>query len=268
MIKDCANRYFLSFVLKDTASHIVDIEPITKPALRESIGVDLVIKMFAALSTVEKVLAPNLRKIERKIERLQRRFSKTLKGGSRRELLCLRIAKLHCRLADKRKDFLHKLSTKLVSENRIVVLEDLNVSGMVKNHKLARAISRQGWSTFRTMCETKTSQYTDREFRAISRWEPTSQTCSSCGYRWGKLDLSVRTVICASCGEKHCRDINASRVIEQVGVGHTHDYGVEHGRETRPFPPSKRTVSDSKTTSVASCSETSTHKLGEQLCLF
>ena len=88
---------------------------------------------------------------------------------------------------------------------------------MVKNRRLARAISQQGWSMFRTMCEAKSNQYQDREVRVIDRWQPTSQVCSSCGYRWGKLDLSVRKVVCLGCGESHCRDLNAAKVINHVG---------------------------------------------------
>ena len=265
VIKDCANRYFLSFVVEIEQSS-------APPALRESIGVDLGIKIFAALSNGKKISAPSLLKLERKVRRMQKRLSRATFGSNRRQRLRLALAKLHCRISDKRKDFLHKLSTRLIRENKVVVLEDLNVSGMVKNRKLARVISQQGWSTFRTMCQSKAKFYKDREVVIVDRWQPTSQICSSCGYKWGKLDLSVRQITCLGCGESHCRDINASKVIEQVGVGHTHD--------------SKRTVSNSKSTQplsgqvassdafelcscVADCSETSTRKLeGIQLCLF
>lgn len=246
VIKDCANRYFLSFV--------VEVQPISIPASRESIGVDLGIKIFAALSTSEKVYAPCLNSLERKMRRMQKRLSRSTKGSKRKGVLRLKLAKIHAKIADKRKDFLHKLSTRLVRENKIVVLEDLKIRGLVKNRKLARVISQQGWSAFRTMCQSKAKQYEGREVVVIDRWQPTSQICSSCGYKWGKLDLSIRQVTCLGCGESHCRDINASKVIEQVGVGHIHD--------------SKRTVRDSKT-HVASLSETSTHKLENgQFCLF
>ena len=247
VIKDCANRYFLSFV--------VEIEPASNPAPRESIGVDLGIKIFAALSTEEKVYSPDYSKLDRKIRRIQKQLARCIKGSNRREKIRLKLARLHAKLADTRKDFLHKLSTRLVRDNKIVVLEDLAVSNMVKNRKLARAISSQGWNLFRTMCEAKSNKYLDREVRVIDKWQPTSQICSSCGYRWGKIDLWVREIVCLGCGESHCRDTNASKVIEQVGVGHTHDV--------------KRTVSDNKSASVANCSETSTRKLEwEQLSLF
>lgn len=215
VIKDCANRYFLSFV--------VEIKPVTKPALRESIGADLGIKIFAALSNGEKVHSPDYSRLERKISRIQKQLARCELGSNRRESVRLKLARLHSQLADKRKDFLHKLSTRLIRENRIVVLEDLNVSGMVKNRKLARAISRCGWSLFRTMCQAKSNKCLDREVRVIDRWQPTSQYCSSCGFKWGKLDLSVRDIICLGCAKKHCRDENAARNIDNVGVGHIHD---------------------------------------------
>ena len=246
VIKDCANRYFLSFV--------VDTKLISKPAQRESIGADLGIKIFAALSTNEKVYSPDYFKLERKITKIQKQLSRCLKGSNRREKVRLKLARLHAKLADTRKDFLHKLSTRLVSENKIVVLEDLIVSNMVKNRKLARAISRCGWSMFRTMCESKAKQYLNREVRIISRWEPTSQVCSSCGFRWGKLDLSVREIRCISCGESHNRDLNSAKQIEKVGLGRSHD--------------SKCSQRDSKS-SEANLSEAKTPKVAiEQLSLF
>jgi len=132
------------------------------------------------------------------------------------------------------------LSTKVVSENQTIVLEDLNVSVMVKNRKLARAISQQGWREFRVLVEAKSEKY-GRKFVVISRWEPTSQVCSNCNFKWGKIDLSVRSVLCLSCGIEQDRDENASVNIEKVGIGHCHD--------------SKCTSRQSKTTSVASVDE-------------
>ncbi|NJM63965.1 MAG: IS200/IS605 family element transposase accessory protein TnpB, partial [Oscillatoriales cyanobacterium RU_3_3] len=128
----------------------------------------------------------------------------------------------HNQIADTRKDFLQKLSTKIVNENQVIVLEDLNVSGMLKNRKLSRAISQQGWYEFRVLCEAK-SEKLSREFRVISRWEPTSQVCADCGFKWGKLDLSIRELICLNCGTHQDRDLNAARNINQVGIGHCHD---------------------------------------------
>ncbi len=224
VIKDRAGRYFLSFV--------VDVESISTPAMRDAIGIDLGIKTFATLSTGKKVAAPDYSQLERKIRRAQRQLSRRQKGSKRRERARLKVAKLKAKQADTRHDFLHKLSTQVVQENQLVCLEDLNVSGMVKNRCLSRAISQAGWRSFRALCEGKSVRYENREVRTINRWEPTSQYCSDCGYRWGKLDLKVREVVCLGCGATHCRDENASRNIEHVGAGHVHD-AKRTGRECK-----------------------------------
>jgi putative transposase len=229
VIKDAANRYFLSFV--------VEIEPVQVDAKNHSIGIDLGIKTFAAMSNGEMVKSPDYSSLDKRLRRKQKQLSRQVKGSKRWEKTRLQIAKLHNQIADKRKDFLHKLSTRVVIENQVITLEDLNVSGMLKNRKLARAISMQGWREFRTLCEAK-SKKLGRDFHVISRWEPTSQICSNCGYKWGKLDLSVRSVLCINCGIEHDRDENAAKNINKVGMEHRHD--------------SKRTRIDSKTTSVAS----------------
>jgi putative transposase len=232
VIKDCAGRYFLSFV--------VEIQPVAIEAKNQSVGIDLGIKTFAVMSNGERAIAPNYTNLDRKIRRLQRKLARQQKGSNRRNQTRIQIARLHNQIADTRKDFLHKLSTKVVSENQAIVLEDLNVSGMVKNRRLARVISLQGWREFRTMCEAKSDKFS-RIFTVISRWEPTSQICSNCGFKWGKLDLSIRTVKCASCHTEHCRDENASRNIQQVGIGHCHDF--------------KRASRDSKTAPAANLNE-------------
>jgi len=185
VIKDCANRYFLSFV--------VEVEPVNIDAKNQSIGIDLGIKTFAVMSNGEKAQSPDYSKLDRKIRKLQKKLARQPKDSQRRNKTRIQIAKLHNEIADTRKDFLHKLSSKIVGENEVIVLEDLNVSGMVKNRKLARAISLQGWREFRTLCEAKSQKF-GRTFHVINRWEPTSQICSECGYKWGKLDLKIRSV--------------------------------------------------------------------------
>jgi len=235
VIKDCANRYFLSFVVEIKPIHIsVD--------KNQSIGIDLGLKTFAVMSNGEKAASPDYSRNDRKIRQLQKKLARQQKDSNRRTKTRIQIAKLHNSIADTRKDFLHKLSTKIVRENQTIVLEDLNVSGMVKNRRLARSISLQGWREFRNLCEAKSEKF-GREFQAISRWEPTSQICSGCGFRWGKLDLSIRSVLCLNCGTEQDRDENAAKNIEIVGTGHRHD--------------SKRTQRQSKTSSLASVSEAS-----------
>ena len=165
VIKDCANRYFLSFV--------VEINPDKREAKHMSIGIDLGIKTFAAMSDGTSAQSPSYKQLDRKIRSLQRQLARQPKDSKRRNKTRIQIAKLHNQIADTRKDFLHKLSTKIVNENQVIVLEDLNVLGMLKNRKLARAIGQQGWYEFRVLCKAK-SEKLGREFRVISRWEPTS----------------------------------------------------------------------------------------------
>ena len=210
VIKDCAGRYFLSFV--------VEILPITVEPKNQGVGVDLGLETLAALSTGEKVKAPNTSVLDRKIRKGKRKLARAVKGSRRRESLRVAVARMEAKQRDIRKDFNQKLATRLVRENSVVVLEDLNVSGMVKNRCLSRAISRAGWRQIRTMCEAKANMINDREVRTISRWEPTSQKCSDCGYRWGKLDLSVRSVLCINCGTLQDRDTNAGVNILAAGL--------------------------------------------------
>lgn len=228
VIKDAANRYFLSFV--------VEVEPVDIVAENQSIGIDLGIKTFAFMSNGEKAESPSYSKLDRKIKKLQRKLMKRqVKGSNRQKRTRLKIAKKHNQIADTRRDFLHKLSTKVVRENQSIILEDLNVSGMVKNRKLSRVISLQGWRELRVLVEAKAEKF-GRQFSVINRWEPTSQICSDCGFKWGKLDLKVRTVTCVSCGSVHDRDENAAKNIEKVGIGHGHDSKWTQ-RESKPGSP-------------------------------
>lgn len=217
IIKDSANRYFLSFVCE------VERNPL--PRNDQSVGVDLGITDFATLSTGEKIKAPKpLKRYLRKLRRLQKNLSRKQKGSKRKkgsnryETARLKVAKLHAKIKDIRTDFLHKLSTRLIKENQLIALEDLNVSGMVKNRCLARAISDLGWRSFRTMLEAKGGIY-ERDVKIIDRWEPTSQKCSCCGFRGGKKELDMREWTCLNCGAVHDRDINASRNILKVAGG-------------------------------------------------
>jgi len=147
VIKDCADRYFLSF--------LVEIDPIQFPAQEPSLGIDLGIKTFATLSTGEKIQAPDYSQLDRRIRRLQKGLARRQKGSKRRNKRRLAIARTYNRIADLRLDFLHKLSTQLAQIYQAIVLENLNVSGMLKNRRLARAIAQQGWSIFKALLEFK-----------------------------------------------------------------------------------------------------------------
>ncbi len=209
MIKDASNRYFVSFVVETNA------EPLEPNG--QSVGIDLGITTFATLSNGEKINAPKpLKKNLKKLKKFQRSLSRCQKGSKRRGKPRLKVAKLHAKIKDIREDFLHKLSTRMTRENQTIILEDLKVSGMIKNRKLSRAISDLGWRTFRTMLEYKCNKY-GREFQVINRWEPTSQCCSNCGFKGGKKELNVREWTCLNCGIVHDRDVNAAINILNVG---------------------------------------------------
>lgn len=245
VIKDAAGRYFISFVCE------VDLAGL--PASPNSVGVDLGIKTFATLSDGEKIDAPKpLKTALKKLKRLQQSLSRKVKGSNRREAARLKVAKLHARISDTRSDFLCKLSTRLIRENQAISLEDLNVSGMVKNRKLSRTISDLGWRAFREMLVAKGGMY-GRQVSIVNRWEPTSQTCSCCGERFGKLDLSVRLWECLFCGASHDRDVNAAINIKVAG-GHSETQNGCGGRRKPRLD-------------LAATCEASTHLLGEQLCL-
>lgn len=210
IIKDAAGRYFASFVVEENRRQL---EPNGR-----AIGIDLGITTFATLSDGEKVEAPKpLRRCLARLRKLNRNLSRKQKGSKRREVARQKLARLHAYMADVRQDFLDKLSTRIIRENQTVVLEDLNVSGMLRNRRLSRAISDLGWRQFRSLLESKAGMY-GREFQVISRWEPTSQICSACGQRGGKLDLSVRQWKCLHCGAEHDRDENAAKNIKAAGL--------------------------------------------------
>ncbi|MGR3276388.1 RNA-guided endonuclease InsQ/TnpB family protein [Acaryochloris marina NIES-2412] len=212
VIKDASGRYFASFV--------VEKEPEVLPWNDTSIGIDLGITAFATLSTGQKIEAPKpLKRYLKKLARLQKTLSRCEKGSNRRQSAKLKVARLHNRIKDIRTDFLHKLSTQLIIENQEINLEDLNVSGMLKNRRLSKAISDLGWRQFRTMLEAKAIMY-GRDLNVISRWEPTSQTCSCCGHREGRKQLGIREWQCLNCGVFHDRDINAALNIKAAG-GHS-----------------------------------------------
>lgn len=208
--KDAAGRYFVSLLCDDAAS--------TKPAVPGKVGIDLGLSHFAILSTGEKIAAPNaFRKNEARLARLQRRLAKKQKGSNNRAKAKLKVARLHARITDTRRDFLHKLSTRLVNENQVIAIETLAVSNMQKNHCLAKSISDAGWSEFVRQLEYKAHWY-GRTLVGIDRWHPSSKRCSDCGYTVSRLPLSVREWCCPECGVVHDRDINAARNVLTAGL--------------------------------------------------
>lgn len=187
------------------------------PATDASVGVDAGITSLVTLSTGEKIVNPrHERKDRERLARAQRVLSRKAKGSNNRAKARLRVAKVHGRIRDRRRDALHKLSTRLVHENQVIVIEDLSVRNMVRNHSLARAISDASWSELRRQLEYKAEWY-GRTVVAIDRWYPSSKTCSACGRIVEKLPLTVREWACP-CGAAHDRDVNAAKVILAAGL--------------------------------------------------
>jgi putative transposase len=210
VIKDAANRYFLSFV--------VEVEPVQVDAKNHSIGIDLGIKTLLTLSNGETIDNPRwIHSNEKKLKKLHKQLSKKQKGSNNRTKAKLKLAKAHEQIKNKKQDYLHNITTKIVSENQIIVLEDLNVSGMMKNHKLAKAIQELGLYEMRRQIEYK-AQWYGREVIFVSRWFPSSKKCSCCGNINSELKLRDREYVCVGCGLVIDRDENAAINIENEGI--------------------------------------------------
>ena len=208
--RDTAGRYHAAVQVETPGVALL-------PANGVAVGVDVGITAFLTLSTGEKIINPKHGARDRKaLTRAQRSLARKAKGSANREKARRRVAKIHARIADRRADHLHKLSARLVRENQTVVIEDLAVRNMVRNHKLARAISDASWSEFRRQLEYKAGWY-GREIIAVDRFYPSSKTCSACGHLLTSLPLGVRTWTCPACQTSHDRDVNAARNLLAVG---------------------------------------------------
>jgi len=208
--KDCSGRYFVAMLCDDSVSAKTEVDG--------QVGIDLGLTHFAILSTGEKIESPKIfRKNEDKLAKLQRRLAKKKKGSANRTKAKQKVARIHAKIADARKDFLHKLSTWLINENQVIAVESLAVSNMQKNHCLAKSISDASWSEFVRQLEYKALWY-GRTLIGIDRWYPSSKRCNDCGYTIGSLPLNVREWTCPECGVIHDRDINAARNILAAGL--------------------------------------------------
>jgi putative transposase len=214
VVKDASGRYFASFVVQSDVDADLGRFPV-KDEYAET-GIDLGLTHFAVLSDGKKVESPKfLRRAERKLKRLQQNLSRKQKGSNNREKAVLKVAKAHAHVANSRRDFHHKLSTRIIAENQGVYVEDLAVSGLGRT-RLAKSVHDAGWSGFVGMLEYKASRY-GRTFARVDRFAPTSQVCSTCGVKDGAKPLAVREWQCAGCGTRHDRDVNAARNILKLG---------------------------------------------------
>ena len=204
-------RWYMTFALDTSA-------PEPPPETGRAVGVDLGVKDFAVTSDGEKIANPrHLDRKARNLARYQRRLARRRKGSANRAKARMKVARAHRKVRDARRDFLHRASTRLVRSADMIVIEDLNVSGMVRNRRLARAISDCGWAEFRRQLEYKCER-AGRELVVIDRWYPSSKTCSACGHLLAGLSLSTRHWTCPGCRARHDRDINAAKNILAAGL--------------------------------------------------
>lgn len=242
-VKLCKNRAFDMSVCKQgtcTVSRdhcgtywcvitVDDLQPKptkTKLVKDNAVGVDLGIKDYATLSDGTKFTNPkHLEQTQKKLAHLQKVFARTKKDSRNHERMRIKVAKCHRSIANRRCDFLHKLSIYLVRNYDVVCLEDLNVNGMVQNHYLARAIQGAAWSEFVRQLQYKSEWY-GKNILFIGRFEPSSKMCHCCGHIKKDLKLSDREWVCPVCGETHDRDVNAAINIRNISFDKQNLVGV------------------------------------------
>ncbi|MDI1460727.1 RNA-guided endonuclease TnpB family protein [Catellatospora sp. KI3] len=211
--QDAAGRWFVSLLCED------EVTPL--PPVDAAVGIDVGIDCLLALSDGEKITNPKFERADRvRLAKAQRDLARKAEGdGANRAKARRKVARIYARIVDRRRDNLHKLSTRLVRENQVVVVEGLAVSNMLKNHRLARVISDAAWGELRRMLEYKCDWH-GRTFVPLVRWFPSSKLCSTpeCGYLNEKMPLNVREWTCPRCGTTHDRDVNAARNILAAGL--------------------------------------------------
>ena len=208
--KDCSGRYFVSILVEE------EIKPL--PVVNKMVGLDLGLKIMVITSDGKHVGNPHFfRKDEKKLAKAQRRLAKKKKGSKNRAKARLKVAKAHTRIADRCRDYQHKLSTRIIRENQTICIESLQVKNMVKNPKLAKSISDVGWSEFVRQLTYKAEWY-GRALVKIDKWYPSSKRCHCCGHVLDSLSLDERFWMCSQCKAFHDRDINAAKNVLAAGL--------------------------------------------------
>jgi putative transposase len=232
--RDPDGRWYVTFTIDTQAP-----EPLAPAG--HAVGVDLGVTDFAVTSDGDKIANPrHLARKARNLARYQRRLARCQNGSANRAKAKAKVARAHRKVRDARRDFLHRASTRLVRSADTIVIEDLNVSGMVRNRHLARAISDCGWGEFRRQLAYKCER-SGRNLVVIDRWYPSSKTCSACGHRLAELSLGTRQWTCPSCGARHDRDLNAAQNILAAGQAVTAcGAGVRHSGTSRVQPAVKQ----------------------------
>jgi len=206
-----AGRWFISILVDDYT-----IKPL--PKIEKSIGLDVGITSLIATSDGDKIANPkHFKKLRQKLKRKQKALARKQKGSNNRQKARVQVAKIYAQITDARQDFILKLTTQLIRENQTIVVEDLAIKNMVKNHKLALAISDASWGELIRQLAYKCEWY-GRELIKIDRWFPSSKRCGNCGHIVDKLPLNIREWECPKCGTNHDRDINAAKNILAAGL--------------------------------------------------
>jgi putative transposase len=210
--KTKSNKYFATILIDGDL-----LRTVNKPD-NTSIGMDLGIKSLITFSDGQSVDNPKwIRTNEKELKKLHKQLSKKVKGSNNRNKVRLKLAKLHEKIKNQKQDFLHNITTRIINENQVIILEDLNVNGMLKNRKIAKSIQELGLYKLRRQLEYKSLWYS-RELVFVSRWYPSSKTCCECGWKNDNLTLKDREFICCKCGNVIDRDINASINIKNEGI--------------------------------------------------
>ena len=215
-----SGKYYVSLLCKEEVNEL--------PKMKSAIGIDLGITDFAILSDGQKIENNKFTsKMEKKLKREQRKLSRrallakqkgiNLFEAKNYQKQKIKVARLHEKVTNQRKDFLNKVSTEIIKNHDIICIENLNVKGMLRNHKLSKSISDVSWSSFVTKLQYKADWY-GKEIIKIDKWFPSSQICSECGHKDGKKSLDIREWTCPICHTQHDRDINASINILTDGL--------------------------------------------------